>query len=54
MKRLQSEFSQHVGDMSRGAVFVILIDEASCTSLDVFYLVSVILLVGVPDYSDVF
>ena len=36
LKRLQSEVSQHVGDTSRGAVFVILVDEASCTSLDVF------------------
>ena len=37
-----------------GAVFVILVDEASYTSLDVFYLFNVILLVGVPDYSAVF
>ena len=36
LKGLQSEVSQHVGDTSRGAVFVILVDEASCTSLDVF------------------
>ena len=36
LKRLQSEVSQHVGDTSRGAVFVILVDEVSCTSLDVF------------------
>ena len=54
LKRLQSEVSQHVGDTSSGAVFVIWVDEASCTSLDVFYLVNVILLVGVPDYSAVF
>ena len=42
LKRLQSEVSQHVGDTSSGAVFVIWVDEASCTSLDVFYLVNVI------------
>ena len=36
LKRLLSEISQYVGDISRGAVFVILVDEASCTSLDVF------------------
>ena len=36
LKGLQSKISQHVGDTSRGAVFVILVDEASCTSLDVF------------------
>ena len=54
LKRLQSKVSQHVGDTSRGAVFVILVDEASCTYLDVLYLVFVILLVAVPDYSTVF
>ena len=32
-KRLQSEVSRHVGDTCRGAVFVILVDEASCTCL---------------------
>ena len=36
LKRLQSEISQHVGDTSRGAVFVILVDEVSCPSLAVF------------------
>ena len=36
LKRLQSEVSQHVGDTSRGAVFVILVDEVSCMSLAVF------------------
>ena len=35
-KGLQSEISQHVGDTSRGAVFVILVDEVSCMSLAVF------------------
>ena len=36
LKGLLSEISQYVGDISRGEVFVILVDEASCTSLDVF------------------
>ena len=36
MKQLQSKASQHVGDTSRGAVFVIVVDEESCTPLDVF------------------
>ena len=36
LKRLQSGVSQHGGDTSRSAVFVILVDGASCTSLDVF------------------
>ena len=36
LKRLHSEISQHVGDTSRGAVFVILVDEVSCPSLAVF------------------
>ena len=45
LKRLQLEVSKHLGDTSSGAVFVIWVEEASCTSLDVFYLVNVILLV---------
>ena len=36
LKRLQSGVSQHGGDTSRSAVFVILVDEASYTSLDFF------------------
>ena len=35
LKRLQSEVSQHGGDTYRGAVSVILVDEASYTSRDV-------------------
>ena len=35
LKRLQSKISQHVGDTSRGVVFAVLVDEVSCTSLDV-------------------
>ena len=38
VKRLQSEASQYVGDTSRGVVFVILIDQASCISLHDFSL----------------
>ena len=34
---LQSEVSQHLGDTSRGAVFIIVIDEASCMSLNVVF-----------------
>ena len=36
LKGLQSEISQHVGNTSRGVVFVILVDEVRCTPLDVF------------------
>ena len=36
LKGLQSKSSQHVGDTSRDAFFVILVDELSCTFLDVF------------------
>ena len=38
LKRLQSEVSQHVGDTSREVVFVILVDQVSCISLDDFSL----------------
>ena len=51
LKRLQSEVPQHVGDTSREAAFVILVDKANCTSLDVFWLVNIILMVVVPDYK---
>ena len=54
LKRLQSEVSQHVGDTSSDAVFVILVDETSCMSLDVFWLANVVLLVWVPDYIAAF
>ena len=39
LKRLQSEVSKHVGDTSRGAVFEVLVDEASFMSLDVLLLI---------------
>ena len=51
---LYFKVTEHASDTSRVADSVILSDEAGRTPLDVFRLVDVSLLVGVPDYSTVF